>query len=403
MDTDGDGTVSDAEAAAAQAPFCARQSADLRLSVGGTAATLEPTSAAISFPAGLGGLSTMRLECSFVAPLAAPLAASTPIAFEDVSYPERIGWREIIASGDGVSLETGGLPATSVSQRLTSYPADLISQPLDVRSAALVATSVTVPAATPVPAAAGRGRGAGAGLSGRRGRGPGRDRRRRRAIDLPRGRPHPVRPAPLARDRVRPRRGPRPDARPWQDPDGGVPRRDARNADPRRWTGTVGHGVAYAGHPRHRRARGRRAGPACAGRRRPCGAGDRRRDDRRAGRLDAPRRGAEAARGAADRPRPTSATTTRHARARARRRARARPRARGPLARRRRPQPRPVRRLDAELARPLRPGPRRRPDPLDQRAVHPARLDRRGAAGVRVPPGRDLRPRHGRGDDVGSG
>ena len=152
MDTDGDGTVSDAEAAAAQAPFCARQSADLRLSVGGTAATLEPTSAAISFPAGLGGLSTMRLECSFVAPLAAPLAASTPIAFEDVSYPERIGWREIIASGDGVSLETGGLPATSVSQRLTSYPADLISQPLDVRSAALVATSVTVPAATPVPA-----------------------------------------------------------------------------------------------------------------------------------------------------------------------------------------------------------------------------------------------------------
>jgi hypothetical protein len=73
MDTDGDGTVSDAEAAAAQAPFCARQSADLRLSVGGAPATLEPTSAAISFPAGLGGLSTMRLECSFVARLAAPL------------------------------------------------------------------------------------------------------------------------------------------------------------------------------------------------------------------------------------------------------------------------------------------------------------------------------------------
>jgi hypothetical protein len=72
MDTDGDGTVSDAEAAAAQAPACARQIADLRLSVGGAAATLEPTSAAINFPGGLGGLSTMRLECSFVAALAAP-------------------------------------------------------------------------------------------------------------------------------------------------------------------------------------------------------------------------------------------------------------------------------------------------------------------------------------------
>ena len=153
MDTDGDGSVSDAEAAAAQAPFCARQAADLRLSVGGTAPTLESRSAAISFPAGLGGLSTMRLECAFVAPLAAPLAASTPIAFEDVSYPERIGWREIIAAGDGVSIQTGGLPATSVSHRLTSYPADLISQPLDVRSAALVVTAVTIQAATPMPAA----------------------------------------------------------------------------------------------------------------------------------------------------------------------------------------------------------------------------------------------------------
>jgi len=146
MDTDGDGTVSDAEAAAAQAPACDRQMGDLRLSVGGAAATLEPTTASIGFPAGLGGLSTMRLECSFVASLATPLASSTPIAFEDVSYPERIGWREIIATGDGVSLDTGGLPATSVSNRLTHYPADLISQPLDIRSAALVATAVTAPA-----------------------------------------------------------------------------------------------------------------------------------------------------------------------------------------------------------------------------------------------------------------
>jgi ABC-type nickel/cobalt efflux system permease component RcnA len=47
-----------------------------------------------------------------------------------------------------VSLDTGGLPAASVSNRLTHYPADLISQPLDVRSATLVATAVTAPAAT---------------------------------------------------------------------------------------------------------------------------------------------------------------------------------------------------------------------------------------------------------------
>jgi ABC-type nickel/cobalt efflux system permease component RcnA len=95
----------------------------------------------------------MRLDCSYVAPLTARVTPSTAIAFEDTSYPERIGWREIIAAGDGVTLDAGGLPATSVSKRLTSYPADLISQPLDVRSAAITVTAVVPVAASPAPAA----------------------------------------------------------------------------------------------------------------------------------------------------------------------------------------------------------------------------------------------------------
>jgi nickel/cobalt transporter (NicO) family protein len=158
MDTDGDGMVSDDEVAAAKAPYCATQGSKLRLRVDGTAASLRPTDSALSFPGGLGGLSTMRLECSYVAALTSRLTPSASIAFEDMSYPERIGWREIIASGDGVTVDTGGLPATSVSKRLTSYPADLISQPLDVRSATLVATAVAAPtaalAASPAPAPA---------------------------------------------------------------------------------------------------------------------------------------------------------------------------------------------------------------------------------------------------------
>jgi nickel/cobalt transporter (NicO) family protein len=150
MDTDGDGTVSDDEAAAARGPYCTTEGSKLRLTVGGAATTLRPTDSTLSFPGGLGGLSTMRLECSYVAALASRLTPATSIAFEDTSYPERIGWREIIASGDGVTLDTGGLPATSASKRLTAYPADLISQPLDVRSAALVATAVVAPSAAPI-------------------------------------------------------------------------------------------------------------------------------------------------------------------------------------------------------------------------------------------------------------
>jgi nickel/cobalt transporter (NicO) family protein len=140
MDTDEDGTVSDEEATAAADPACDDQEALLRLSVGGSATTIERTAAAINFPPGLGGLSTMRIECSFVAHLATPLAGPTSISFEDVSYPERIGWREIVATGDGVTIRADGVPSTSPSQRLTSYPADLISQPLDIRSATIVAT-----------------------------------------------------------------------------------------------------------------------------------------------------------------------------------------------------------------------------------------------------------------------
>ena len=218
-----------------------------------------------------------------------------------------------------MSLETGGLPATSVSQRLTSYPADLISQPLDVRSAALVATSVTVPAATPVPAAPAE-------------------------VAAPA-------PASVAGAGAVP---------------GGIGGGDVpsifREGDLTPFVLllslatafalgaghalTPGHGktlmaaylVGTRGTPIHAVGLGLSVtvshtlgilviaalvvgaqGLLAAGRRRPCGAGDRRGDDRRAGRLDARRRGAEAARGAARRPRPMRSAhdhAAAHARAR---------------------------------------------------------------------------------------
>ena len=107
MDTDGDGTVSDAEASRGARRRSAPASRPISdLPVGGTAAPLEPTSAAISVPGrarrALDDAPRVRVT-SRRSP--APLAASTPITFADVSYPERIGWREIVASGDGVSLD----------------------------------------------------------------------------------------------------------------------------------------------------------------------------------------------------------------------------------------------------------------------------------------------------------
>ncbi len=149
IDTDGDGDVSDEEAAAAAPAECAAEGSALRLAVGGSPISVGSASrAAISFPPGLGGLSTMRIECGFAAALPAALSGPTTITFSDTSFTDRIGWREVVASGDGVTIEANGLPATSPSKRLTSYPADMISQPLDMRSVTIAATPQAAPIGT---------------------------------------------------------------------------------------------------------------------------------------------------------------------------------------------------------------------------------------------------------------
>jgi nickel/cobalt transporter (NicO) family protein len=153
IDRDGDGDVTDTETAAAAQPACATQGTLLRLAVDGVPSKLSSTAASIAFPPGLGGLSTMRIECTFTAPLTT-IRERTTVTFEDLSYPGRIGWREIVATGAGVAIESGGLPTTSPSLRLTRYPEDLLVEPLDVRSATIaVVPAESVPGVTAAPAA----------------------------------------------------------------------------------------------------------------------------------------------------------------------------------------------------------------------------------------------------------
>ena len=152
IDLDGDGDVTDTESAAAAGPACETQRGQLRLAVDGVTAPLSSTAASIAFPAGLGGLSTMRIECAFTAPLITAGDRSI-VTFEDVSYPERIGWREIVATGMGVTIDSGGLATTSPSLRLTRYPEDLLGEPLDMRTATIaVAPAEPLPGATAAPA-----------------------------------------------------------------------------------------------------------------------------------------------------------------------------------------------------------------------------------------------------------
>jgi ABC-type nickel/cobalt efflux system permease component RcnA len=143
FDTDGDASLSDEEIDAGRVMACESLAGSLALSAGGTNLTPRLTAAGLSFPLGVGGLSTMREVCSFEAPLATAIGEhGVDIAFADRSFAERTGWREIVAQGSGVTLAAGDgeLRSESVSERLTHYPQDLIASPLRDRSLKVLAT-----------------------------------------------------------------------------------------------------------------------------------------------------------------------------------------------------------------------------------------------------------------------
>ena len=161
IDTDGDGSVSDAEAEAERVAACPVMAPSLSLSVAGTPLHLRAVEAGLSFPPGAAGMETMRLVCVYLAELPGPLAPGSAIAFADTSGAGRIGWREITAVGSGVTLAPGSPPVSSVSARLTAYPAALIPKPLDIRSASFevslggpVLAPFSVPDAAALPGAA---------------------------------------------------------------------------------------------------------------------------------------------------------------------------------------------------------------------------------------------------------
>ena len=133
FDTDADGSVSDEEVEAARLKACDDLAVDLRLTADEEPLEVRTVEAGISFPPGVGGLSTWRLVCGFEAALAAPIGARpTRVTYSDESYPNRLGWREIVVRGSGVVLAMveGERRNSSVSARLTAYPEELIALPL---------------------------------------------------------------------------------------------------------------------------------------------------------------------------------------------------------------------------------------------------------------------------------
>ncbi len=152
IDSDHDGTASAAELDAYGRSQCEAYRKTLSLTVASTPAIFTTASTAFSYRPGQAGLQTTRLECRFYAP--ADLAARRAVKFENTFAPNRVGWHEIIAVGGGSSILDSPVPTTSVTDGLTKYPVDLLSSPLNVRSASFtIVPGSGVPTATKPSAA----------------------------------------------------------------------------------------------------------------------------------------------------------------------------------------------------------------------------------------------------------
>jgi len=128
IDSDGDDKVSSHEQADYLATACADREASLNISLDGFVVTLAPTTKLLSFPPGQAGLSTLRLECGYRFG-----ATGSQLAVENNNFSERIGWREIVVTSDGVEVSSN-FPTESVSDRLTIYPQDPSTTTPDLRS-----------------------------------------------------------------------------------------------------------------------------------------------------------------------------------------------------------------------------------------------------------------------------
>ena len=112
--------------------YPARLAQKLVLTLDGRRASLRPVASRVALRPGAGGLKTLRLDVVY----RAVNPSGTTLAFEDGSFADHIGWREVTVTGrDGGSVVASDVPASSSSDALHAYPSDLLRSPLHVTSA----------------------------------------------------------------------------------------------------------------------------------------------------------------------------------------------------------------------------------------------------------------------------
>lgn len=121
----------------------------LTLTVDGASVPLRCTGSDLRLSPGAGGLETLKITLDLAAPLAMK-SETASVRYEDRNWPERSGWKEIVATdGDGAALRDSTVPRTDVSRELSLYPQDVVPPQVTEASFAVVPRGSAAPA-TPV-------------------------------------------------------------------------------------------------------------------------------------------------------------------------------------------------------------------------------------------------------------
>jgi nickel/cobalt exporter len=140
--------------------YAARVARNLVLTLDGRRVPLRVVDHRTTTRPGAGGLDTLRLDVVYRV-----LGGGTRLSFEDTSFADRIGWREVtIAARDGGKVVSADVPATSSSDELRAYPSNLLRSPLSVTTAEATVSLGSTPGAPPTIGSAGKSQHAPGGL-----------------------------------------------------------------------------------------------------------------------------------------------------------------------------------------------------------------------------------------------
>ena len=134
IDTNGNGGADPDEIESYRPAKCEDLRSDLHLRLNGKPAFLYLVSSSLEFPPGQSGMATMRLNCTFRSDLPAVQQGGLQVDFDNAAFTGRLGWREVVVLAPGLSLQ-GNFATTSPSDRLTSYPEEMLARAPDQRRA----------------------------------------------------------------------------------------------------------------------------------------------------------------------------------------------------------------------------------------------------------------------------